>query len=114
VNQTEVTAQIEQRLKPFLESPFVMLSNVSGPNAAKAADKITQAVPGALLNEAALQGKPSYFHDRTVKPYLPVAWFSQTVPAFFAATSQSPHTKEELGLTENAPNSLLALLMRKS
>lgn len=112
--EKELAKEIEDRLKPFLESPFIIRANVSGPSAAKAADKITQAVPGALLNEAALQGKPSYFHERTVKPYLPVAWFSQTVSAFFAAKPQSSHTKEELGLTDSAPNSLLALLLKKS
>jgi len=38
---------------------------------AAAADKIAQAVPGALLNKAAMKGKPSYFHAEIAEPYLP-------------------------------------------
>ena len=41
--------------------------------------RVAQAVPGALLNEAALQGKPSYFHAQENKPYLPRLLFSVPV-----------------------------------
>src|SRR5206468_3076839 len=57
-----LSAQLENKLQHPLskfDSIFIIQSEVSGSDAAQAADKITQAVPGALLNEAALKGKPS-------------------------------------------------------
>jgi len=108
-----INSQIAGKLKqPLVDSPFIIRADVSGPDAAQAADKITQAVPGALLNEAALKGKPSYFHDKSLKPYLPRSWFSGNISAFFTEKPQSPHSKDELGLTDTAP-SLLSKLMSK-
>lgn len=108
-----LSKQIASKLKqPLADSPFIIHAEVSGPDAAQAADKISQAVPGALLNEAALKGKPSYFHDQSAKPYLPTSWFSENISTFFTAKPQSPHHKGELGLTDTAP-SLLSKLMTK-
>lgn len=108
-----INSQIASKLKqPLADSPFIIRADVSGPDAAQAADKITQAVPGALLNEAALKGKPSYFHDKSAKPYLPKSWFSENISAFFTAKPESPHTKSELGLKDTAP-SMLSKLMTK-
>jgi len=108
-----INSQIAGKLKqPLVDSPFIIRADVSGPDAAQAADKITQAVPGALLNEAALKGKPSYFHDKSLKPYLPRSWFSGNISAFFTEKPQSPHSKDELGLTDTAP-SLLSKLISK-
>lgn len=106
-----VTAQLASKMKqPIAHSPFIIRADVAGSDAAQAAEKVTQAVPGALLNEAALKGKPSYFHDKTAKPYLPETWFSGSIPVFFSAKSQAPHAKSELGLVETAPSSLSKLL----
>lgn len=108
-----LTNQITNKLiRPLADSAFIMKADVSGSDAAQAADKVTQAVPGALLNEAALKGKPSYFHEKTAKPYLPESWFSETIATFFIARPQAPHTKEELGLSDSAA-SVLAKLMIK-
>jgi len=108
-----MTDQIEGRLTdPLPSTPFILRANVSGPSAAEAADRITQAVPGALLNEAALMGKPAYFHEQSVTPYLPKAWFSENVSSFFTAKPQKPHSREELGLEETAPTLMAGLMAR--
>lgn len=109
-----LTKQIAIKLKNPLAaaSTFIAQADVSGSEAAQAADKVTQAVPGALLNEAALQGKPSYFHEKSAKPYLPRRWFSETIATFFTAKSQPPRTKEELGLTDSAPSVLSKILTK--
>jgi hypothetical protein len=108
-----LTTQFEKRLQHPLISSFILRSEVSGADAALAADKVAQAVPGALLNEAALNGKPSYFHDQTTAPYLPKKWFSDNISTFFIAKPGSSHSRGELGLEEDsAPNLLVNLMMR--
>lgn len=105
--------QLEKRLQniPFLDHPFILRANISGPDATQAADKIAQAVPGALLNESALRGKPSYFHDQTVRPYLPTSWFATTISALFSAKpAPSRAIKTELELQESAPNRCAELM----
>lgn len=108
-----INNQIASKLKqPLADSPFIIRVDVSGPDLAQTADKISQAVPGALLNEAALKGKPSYFHDKSVKTYLPTSWFSDNISAFFNAKSQLPHHKNELGLHDTAPNALTKIMIK--
>jgi ribosomal protein L7/L12 len=108
-----LTTQIEKRLqRPIPPTSFILRSEISGSDAAQAADKITQAVPGALLNEAALKGKPCYFHEKSAIPYLPKTWFSENLAAFFTAKPKASRSREELGLQDTAPN-LLAKLMTK-
>lgn len=109
-----LTAQFERRLEHSIpSSPFIVDSEISGSDAAQAADKVAQAVPGALLNKAALNGKPSYFHDKSTIPYLPSTWFSDNLDDFFKAKRGHPHSKKELGIKENAPNILAKLIMSK-
>lgn len=104
---------LEKRLQyPLSESTFILRAEVSGADVAQAANKVTQAVPGALLNEAALIGKPSYFHNKSTNPYLPEAWFSESISLFFTAKPQPSHSREELELEDTTPN-LMAKLMRR-
>jgi len=91
--------------------PYVLPCEVSGPEAASAAEKVAQAVPGALLNESALQGKPSYYHNKTT-PYLPIFWFSDSIPTFFKAERSGAHSRKELGLEEDC-STTLARIMQK-
>jgi ribosomal protein L7/L12 len=108
-----LTTQIEKRLQRDIPTnSFILRSEISGSDAAQAADKITQAVPGALLNEAALKGKPCYFHEKSATPYLPKTWFSDSLAAFFTAKPKASRSREELGLQDTAPN-LLAKLLTK-
>jgi hypothetical protein len=108
-----LTTPFEKKLQnPTLSSPFIFRSEVSGADAAQAADKVAQAVPGALLNEAALKGKPSYFHDETAVPYLPKKWFSGNLTTFFTAKPEPSHSRKELGLEDTAPNLLAKHMMR--
>lgn len=108
-----MTEQFEKKLLEIIpSSEFLLRCNVSGPEAAMTADKIAQAVPGALLNEAAIKGKPSFIYDTTAVPYLPREWFSENIFSFFSAKKQLPHSREELGLYDTAPN-LFAKIMQK-
>ncbi|MCL9683967.1 hypothetical protein [Legionella maioricensis] len=77
---------------------FYFNFNINGSEAAFAADRVAQAVPGALLNQAALEGKPAYLHSG--KPYLPKQYFSNSISTFFTAPGESARAKEELGLDE--------------
>lgn len=108
-----MTTQFKSRLQhPILSESFILPIDISGADAEQAADKVAQAVPGALLNEAALKGKPSYFHDTSAIPYLPQKWFASNLSTFFTAKTESLHSRKELGLEESAPD-LLAKLMRR-
>lgn len=107
-----ITKQFKNKLKSTsLLNDFILEAEVAGAEAAQAADRVAQAVPGALLNEAALKGKPSYFHDQSAIPYLPREWFSNNLAAFFTDKSQRSHSREELGLKEPAPDALAKLMM---
>jgi len=105
---------IEARLKNALSDEYLHLlrCNISGPDAAAAADKVAQAVPGAPLNEAALRGKVSYYHDASVKPYLPKKWFASDLCSFFSLTAQKPHSRNDLGLDEDSPKLMASLMMK--
>lgn len=96
---------------PIYQKIFLKV-NVTGSEAAATADRVTQAVPGALLNQAVLEGKPTYSH--LGKPYLPRQYFSKTIASFFTAECQSPRSKEDLGLDEKtAPQKYAEIIMQK-
>ncbi|KTD50850.1 hypothetical protein [Legionella quateirensis] len=85
--------------------------NINGNDAAFAADRVAQAVPGALLNQAVLEGKPAYSHSG--KPYLPQSYFSSSIAGFFAGVRQSPRMKSDLELDERtAPECYADLIMK--
>lgn len=107
-----LSAQLKARLQTPLQSEFILESDVTGSAAAESADKITQAVPGALLNEAALKGKPVYFHENSSVPYLPESFFAKDIATFFKAKGASAYSREQLGLKESAPNNMLKLMLR--
>ena len=104
---------IESNLKsaaiPQQNHPFILRCDISGADAANTSQKVAQAVPGALLNEAAVRGKPVYCHNPG-EPYLPATWFSRDLPTFFASTSQAPHTREELGLSGTCAEKMSQLM----
>ncbi|MFT4059076.1 MAG: hypothetical protein QM652_05955 [Legionella sp.] len=83
----------------LFESLFLRV-NINGSEAAFAADRVAQAVPGALLNQAALEGKSAYSHSG--KPYLSnkKGYFSNNISTFFTIPCESARAKEELGLDE--------------
>lgn len=70
--------------------------NITGSEASSAADRVAQAVPGALLNQAVLEGKPAF--SSSGKSYLPREYFADNVTTFFSAKRQPPRMKEALGL----------------
>ncbi|MBX9586567.1 MAG: hypothetical protein K2X50_04850 [Gammaproteobacteria bacterium] len=108
-----LTETMQKRLiNPSLkEHCCILLGNISGSDMALAADRVAQSVPGALLNESALVGKPSYFHVKSSTPYLPERWFSGTISDFFQAKPDVTHNLAELELTETAPTAIAKLLL---
>ncbi|QLZ69101.1 hypothetical protein FOLKNPGA_01883 [Legionella sp. PC1000] len=85
--------------------------NVSGNEASAAADRVAQAVPGALLNQGILEGKPAYTHFG--KAYLPEKYFSRNMAAFFTEKRQEARSKEELGLSKKTASECCAEVLLK-
>lgn len=96
---TEVDESKLERIKG-IESPFLLRQNVPGAQAASVSSKIAQAVPGALLNEAVLLGKPGYFHNKITTPYLPHDRWSPTLTHFFNAKKTEQLNYNDLHLEE--------------
>lgn len=82
-----------------LQQAFLRV-NINGADASSAADRVAQAVPGALLNQSVIEGKPSYAHSG--KPYLPKQYFADNLATFFSRTPQALLTKAELGLNDKS------------
>lgn len=80
---------------PLFRDVFLR-ANITGAEASSAADRVAQAVPGALLNQAVLEGKPAFAF--LGKPYLPRRYFADNVTTFFSGERQPRRMKEELGL----------------
>jgi hypothetical protein len=93
-----------------LKADFILSGDVTGAMAARAASKVAQAVPGTLLNEAVLQGKPGFFYDKSVKPYLPAYWFTAEIATFLTQKLQPARTRESLGLNNTSTAVALASL----
>lgn len=96
----------------FEGNRFLLQEDVNGPMASSAAEAIAQGVPGALLNEAALLGKPAYFHGEAT-PYLPRSLFADNLARFFSAIPRPYRcTRTELGLPElDAPARMMELMI---
>ena len=98
--------KIKEKLTPaqlaeFLAEPFIIETNVSGPDASSAADAIAQAVPGELVNTAASQGKPTFVTQADNHSLLPSSWVTNSSACFFTALPTKPHTLAELCLNED-------------
>ena len=79
---------------PLLATLFLRV-NINGTEASYSADKVAQTVPGALLNQAAIE---AYSHSGT--PYLPESYFSKGIDTFFTSSRQPLRTKKDLKLSE--------------
>lgn len=96
---------------PAFQTLFLR-ANITGTEAAFVADRIAQAVPGALLNQAVLEGKPAYSHKG--KPYLPAEYFSQSAFSFFVAKQQPARSKDDLGLDNSTAPEVCARIITAS
>ncbi|HVT62137.1 MAG TPA: hypothetical protein VHD33_01455, partial [Legionellaceae bacterium] len=96
----------------IFSQPLFLQTNVSGPEGAFAADRVLQAVPGALVNEAAIRGKPVY--APVEKPYLPITRFAENLSLFFQMSPMPPLTKTDLGLNKETAAEACARVMRNS
>lgn len=95
---------------PLLQEAFLIV-NINGSEASFAADRVAQAVPGALLNQAVLEGKPSYSHSG--KPYLPTQYFANNIATFFSSERKSLRMKQDLGLdTKTAPERYADIIIK--
>lgn len=63
------------------KNPYLLLREISGPDAAQAADGVAQAVPGALVNESAILDKAAYCFQ-PVKTFLPSQMYAQSLSDF--------------------------------
>lgn len=86
----------EQDLAAITKSEFMLQADVSGTEAAETANRVAQAVPGALTNRAVIRGKPTYYHRE--KSHLPLDWFAKDIATFFQSSKHTPHKLEELEL----------------
>lgn len=109
-------SQLEERLQRNIspEQPFILRANITGAEASFAADKIAQAVPGALVNEAAIKGKPSYFHEQVTSSYLPKSCFANNITSFFKAKQQLPLTRHDLNIGDETAAMNMANVFMKS
>jgi len=110
-----LTNQMEEKLKDpkIKDHEFILRTECSGAEMSQAANKVAQAVPGALLNESALAGKPSYFHNKSAKPYLPEKWFSGNVSGFFCAEAVGTRNFKELELAESVGDAMARFILKK-
>lgn len=94
--------------------PLFLFQEISGPEAAAAADKVIQAVPGALLNEAAVRGKPVYtLLTEEEAPYLPKESFAQSPAILFRSKQAIRLDKCVLELSEDtAPQACAKAIIR--
>lgn len=107
-----LTPAFKARLKESPSSPFILEADISGSQAAAASNRVGQAVTGALLNEAALQGKPAYFHEREgAKPYLDEKLFSGSLAEFFTAP-RLERQQSEIADSQKTEGKVASLLMR--
>ena len=88
----------ELSISNLLFHKVFLRADINGSEAASAACRVAQAVPGALLNQSVLEGKPAYSH--LGKPYLPRQYFADSIVTFFSEERQQPRMKEALGLDE--------------
>lgn len=105
---------VKKVMKPELSinnpqfDPLFIRENISGNMAASLADGVTQAVPGALVNEALLKGQGVYSTGRS---YLPEKLFAKNPHGLFSATRQSPPDSASLMLDENTASERYADLL---
>ena len=93
-----------------------LYKNISGSQAVAAADYMSQAVPGGLLNEIAVRGKQVYTQlSPTEPPYLPSECFALSPARFFSAGHRATLTKSSLGLKEgvSAGQACASALLRR-
>lgn len=77
-----------------LDSQFIIKAEVSGQQATSVANGVAQAVPGALVNEAALLENAAYCHE-PVKSYLPSGFLSKDLPSFLSKQSNSKSNQKQ-------------------
>lgn len=81
--------------------------DMNGPTASSAADKIAQAVPGALVNEGIVSGVPGYFH-KNVQSYLPA---HSSIRTFLSSNNSTKLSTSDLELDELSVAQRVATLL---
>ncbi|MDI1353146.1 MAG: peptide deformylase [bacterium] len=101
--------QPESSIDNHLFTSLFMRVNIKGDDAGTAADCVAQVVPGAILNQAAMEGKPVYAHQG--QTYLPDGYFSNSLSTFFSAGRKSPTSKNALALPDKSAAAQCAIIM---
>ncbi len=109
--------QKKVNLEQFDESFFIK-KNISGDQAAKAADSVACGLPATLVTKAALQGKPAFCHDANKKSFLPEDRFfvgDDKMVSFFRRSvdqlNSEPISKSELGVPKKEAVDMMASLL---
>ena len=93
---------------PMFQHVFLK-RNITGSEASAAADRVGQAVPGALLNQAVLEGKSAFAPQG--KPYLPKEYFADSASRFFSEMRKPPLKNSDLGLDEKTAGERCAAIL---
>ncbi len=101
-------AAIKEKLQDtsLIPKAFILECEVNGPDAGNAADRVAQAVLGALPTEAALRGKPAYAHQGNT--YLPKGLLATSLSDLLTRNASTPPTKGELALPSDSAPAVLA------
>jgi len=94
---------------PMFQQVFLK-RNITGSEASTAADRVAQAVPGALLNQAVLEGKSAFAPEG--KPYLPKNNFAKNASQFFSERRKLPLNNKDLGLDEKTAGERCAAILQ--
>lgn len=99
----------------FVDNPayqnLFLRAAINGQESSSVADRVAQAVPGALLNQAALEGKPAFASSGN--PYLPKECFSSDAFTFFSEKRKPPRTPETLNLDQRTTGERCAEVLLK-
>lgn len=95
-----------------LNNQFILKAEISGQQATLVANGVAQAVPGALVNEAALLDNAAYCHE-PVKSYLPSGLLSKDLPSFLSRQSKITNDKEVESKTKNVTTESCGARMSK-
>lgn len=77
-----------------LNNQFIIKAEISGQQATLVANGVAQAVPGALVNEAALLDNAAYCHE-PVKSYLPSGLLSKDLRSFLSSPRKNNTDQQE-------------------
>lgn len=116
-----ITDKVAAQLKlTEIDSSLYLKVNKNGDEIANCSDAVACAVPATLVNKAAMEGKPAYYHQSDKMPYLPEDRLfvgEKNLASFFEKSLQKktpePISKEQLELPKEEAIEIMAKLISK-